>query len=237
MAKVNAKQVSGLASKAGAPKMPKAPKAPKAPKVKSPEELKKQAQAKAKARAKKLLKVVILLAVVALVAFIVYMVKFYGRQPHDALKPCIDYAYKNNVTKFRACFTHDSIMRVDGGDENNDDAWAGLIDSITPVGARTEIGKETIKTENNRSTAEVEVTVDGKKRTIFMRQDDGQWLINLNVAINPNHVELPPDIPESYRDSFTINQENDAWWDEEAEEEEAKKDKGFFSKFKFFKLK
>ena len=95
MAKVNAKQVSGLASKAGAPKIPKAPKMPKAPKVKSPEELKKQAQAKAKARAKKLLKVVILLAVVALVAFIVYMVKFYGRQPHDALKPCIEYAYKN----------------------------------------------------------------------------------------------------------------------------------------------
>ena len=211
MAKVNAKQVSGLASKAGAPKIPKAPKMPKAPKVKSPEELKKQAQAKAKARAKKLLKVVILLAVVALVAFIVYMVKFYGRQPHDALKPCIEYAYKNNVTKFRS--------------------------SITPVGARTEIGKETIKTENNRSTAEVEVTVDGIKRTIFMRQDDGQWLINLNVAINPNHVELPPDIPESYRDSFTINQENDAWWDEPAEEEEAKKDGGFFSKFKFFKLK
>lgn len=232
MAKVNAKQVSGLASKAGAPKMPKVPKAPK---IKSPEELKKQAQAKAKARAKKLLKIVILLAVVALVGLIVYLVKFYGRQPHDALQPCIEYAYKNKVSKFRSCFTYDSIMRVDGGDEDNTEAWQGLIDSITPVGARTTIGSEKVTTENNRTTAEVEVTVDGIKRTIFMRQDDGRWLINLNVAINPNHVELPPDIPESIRDSFTINKENDAWWDEAVEEEAAAKDSGFLSKFKFFK--
>ena len=232
MAKVNAKQVSGIASKAGAPKKPKAPHAPK---IKSPEELKKQAQAKAKARAKRLLKIFIMLAVVALIALIVYLVKYYGRQPHDALKPCIEYAYKNKVSKFRDCFTHDSIMRVDGGQEDNEEAWQALIDSITPVGAKTKIGKETIKTENNRSTAEVEVTVGGIKRTIFMRRDDGRWLINLNVAINPNHVELPPDIPESYRDSFTINKENDAWWDEAEPEEEAQKNNGFLSKFKFFK--
>ncbi len=233
MAKLNPSQLKGATSKAGI-KMPPAAAGVKAPagiKVKSPDQMKKMAQEKAKARLKVLLKIVILLVVVAIVAGIVYMVKYYGRQPKDALENAIQYAYKDNVVRFRQSFTEDTIRHVENGDEYKEEAWEPLINAITPIEGHPKILDETIEEVNQKKLAKVTILLDGEKRTVNMRQDDGKWLIDLNVAIDPMHVTLPEEIPAAYMKNFKLKDTHEPWWEDPPEASEGTA-QGFLSKFK-----
>lgn len=222
-AKINANQVKSVAGRAGAP-------VPPAPRIQSPDQLKKQAQQRAKARVKSMIRIAMFALTIAIIGLIVYFVKFYGRMPKDALKTAINYAYENNEIKFRQSFTTDSIKMVDNGNENNSEPWRNLMESISPAGDRPKILSEKIEEKNNKKLAEVKIKLDGDERTVYMRQEDGKWRINLNVAIDPRHLTLPSDIPADYKDNFDLNDEPEAWWEEPPEEEGKKK--GFLSKFK-----
>jgi len=232
MAKLNPSQLKGATAKAGI-KMPPAAaggvKAPAGVKVKSPDQMKKMAQEKAKARLKRLMKVVIVLVVVALVAGIVYMVKFFGRQPKDALENAINFAYKDNVVRFRQYFTEDTIRHVENGGEYREEAWESLINAITPMD-RPKILDQTIEDVNQKKLAKVTILLEGEKRTVNMRQDDGKWLIDLNVAIDPMHVTLPEEIPAAYMKNFKLRDTHEAWWEDPPEASDSKA-QGFLAKF------
>lgn len=235
MAKMKMNANVKRAAQMGGGRVPPTPKVP----VKTPEQLKKQAEARAKARMKRLVRVLIVGACLGVVALVVYFVKFYGRMPKDALKTCIEYAYKDNGVKFRECFTADSIEMVESMGENSEAQWAHLMDGITPI-ERPKIEKEKIVENKGFKTADLVVRIDGESRPITMRQEDGAWKINLNVAINPRKIELPADVPPDYIDNFEVSDEMEAWWEEDGETGEQKKDAGFFSRLmsgKLFKRK
>ncbi len=219
-AKVNVNQVKGVASKAGAPIPPK-------PRIQSPDQLKKQAEQRAKARVKTLIRGAIMVLGLVIIAGAVYLFKFYGRMPKDALKNAIEYAYEDNTIKFKQYFTTDSIKIVENGNDTNTAPWEHLMDVITPTGEKPKILKENIEEKNNQKIAQVTIRLEGDERTIHMRQEDGKWRINLNVAIDPRHLTLPEDIPADYIDNFTLNDELEAWWETPPETEE---NSSFFSK-------
>lgn len=222
MAKVDAKKLKSVASKGGV-KVPQAPKAPKVPAMK-PDQLKKQAQAKAKARLKMLVKVLVVAAVLAVIGVIVYFVKFYGRQPKDAFKNTVEYAYADKIEQFRSTFTQDSIELVESGVENTDAAWEHLMDGVTPAAVRPEVIMEKIEDEKGIRSAELTVNIDGERRIVNMREEDGRWKVNLNVALNPKRIVLPDDIPPDYIENFAVTDEHEAWWEEA--EEKSDDDKG-----------
>ncbi|MBR4984828.1 MAG: hypothetical protein IKY83_03680 [Proteobacteria bacterium] len=237
MAKLDAKKLKSAASKGGV-KVPAAPKAPKVPAVK-PDQLKKQAQAKAKARMKMLIRVLVVAAVVAVIGVIVYFVKFHGRQPKDAFNNTVEYAYGDKIEKFRNTFTQDSIELVESGQDNPDAAWEHLIDGITPAEHPTVI-RQTIEDEKGIRTAVLTVKVDGEQRTVNMREEDGRWKVNLNVALNPKQIVLPDDIPPDYIENFAVADEHEPWWEnsEEGGDESGKKgeSKGLLGRLKIGKL-
>jgi hypothetical protein len=233
MAKIDPKKMKSAA--AGAKKAAsmggiKAPMVPK-PRVQTPEQLKKQAQAKAKARAKAMMRILIVTAVLAVVGLVVYFVKFHGRMPKDAFQNALEYAYKNDVDKFRTTFTTDSVELVENDPDKANDIWLHLIDGITPT-QKPEVLRQDIEANKGIKTAELSVKIDGHQRTVHMRQEDGTWKINLNVAINPRKVTLPDDIPPEYIENFETSDEPEAWWEEGEEKKDDKKKKGFFAKFK-----
>lgn len=232
MAKLNASQLKSAASKGGV----KVPPVPKVPAVK-PEQLKKQAQAKAKARMKKLVRVLVAAAVVAVIGVIVYFVKFYGRQPKDAFKNTVEYAYQDNVDKFRNTFTQDSIELVESGADNTNDAWEHLMDGITPS-IRPHVIRENIEDEKGIRSAELVVNIDGEQRIVNMREEDGRWKVNLNVALNPRKIVLPDDIPADYIENFSVSDEHEPWWESSDGKKEDGDDgkKGFLDRLKIGKL-
>ena len=233
-----AKQVNANLKKAAAMGGVRKPPAPAgAAQLKNPGQLKKMAEARAKQRMKMLIKVLIFVAVVAVIGGIVYFVKFYGRQPKDAFKNAVEYAYKDNVQKFRNSFTSDSIAMVENTDEDPTDLWMHLIDGITPS-VHPKVLSEKITGSKDNPTAELKVNVDGAERMIYMRKEDGNWKINLNVAINPKKITLPDNIPVEYLENFEVSDEPEAWWEEGTEEakEEAEKDEGFFKRLTSGKL-
>lgn len=221
MAKVDAKKLKSAASKGGV----KVPQTPKVPAVK-PDQLKKQAQAKAKARLKMLIKVLIVAAVLAVVGVIVYFVKFYDRQPKDAFKHTVEYAYADKIEKFRNSFTQDSIELVESGAENTDAAWEHLMDGVTPAAVRPEVVMEKIEDEKGIRTAELTVNIDGERRIVNMREEDGRWKVNLNVALNPKRLVLPEGIPPDYIENFAVTDEHEAWWEESEEKSDDGSGKG-----------
>ncbi|MCL2326590.1 MAG: hypothetical protein FWC40_08880, partial [Proteobacteria bacterium] len=232
MAKLNPNLTKAAKMAGTAAKVPKAPPMPKAPKAPTPDQLKKQAKAKAMARLKNLIKLGIFLLTIAIVALVVYLVKFHGKQPKDALKQAIEFAYKDNVLKFRDAFTTDSIEMVENGRPYSEEPWKRLMDGITPA-ARPAITKEKVETRNDIRTAEVTLLIDAEQRTIYMRQEEGQWKINLNVAINPRRLTLPDNIPPEYIENFQISDDQEAWWEDPPEEKEKKaKGGGWLSKLK-----
>ena len=207
-------------------------------KVKDPNQLKKMAQAKAKQRLKMLIRVLVVMLTVAIIAGAVYFFKFYGRQPKDAFKAAVEYAYKDNIGKFRNSFTSDSIAMVENSDEQSTDVWSHLIDGITPPVHPKVVSEKVTGTKDN-PTAELTVNIDGENRMIYMRKEDGRWKINLNVAINPRKITLPDNVPVEYLENFEVSDEPDAWWEEGVAEKKDEKDSkdGFFGglKKKLFK--
>ena len=238
--KIDAKKLTSAASKTGLKKPPK-PAAPKEAqmikKAKDPQQLKKMAEAKAKQRMKMLIRVLVVALTVAIIAGVVYFVKFYGRQPKDAFKAAVEYAYKDNIAKFRNSFTSDSIAMVENSDDKSTDVWSHLIDGITPP-VRPKIVSEKITGSKDNPTAELTVNIDGENRMVYMRKEDGNWKINLNVAINPRKITLPDNVPVEYLENFEVSDEPDAWWEEGAnakDEDDGKKD-GFFARLTSGKL-
>ncbi len=215
------------------------PPKPRVPGVKTPDQIKKQAQARAKSRLKRLVRVLIVAACLLVVGLVVYFVKFHGRMPKDAWNKCVEYAYKDDVMKFRDCFTVDSIEMVESSDGATDRKWEHLIEGITPVAGRPKFIRSDIADEKGIKNAELAVNIDGNERTVYMRQEDGAWKINLNVAINPRKLTLPDDIPPEYLDNFDVSDEPEAWWEnEDADADGGKKKKsgGFFKNFSFRKF-
>lgn len=226
-----AAKAAGQASKAAG----KAAKAVKKPPLKDVGKLKKQAKAEAKKRAKALAKVLMAAALVVALGFIVYLVKIHGRQPKDALENAIDYAYHDNVLKFRDSFTADSIAMVETSGENPDKVWKHLMDGVTPT-PPPEIVRQDIEENKGVRTAEVTVVLESTERTIYMREEDGGWKINLNVAINPRRVTLPEGIPPEYIDNFAVSDEPQAWWEEDtAAAQEGGKENDLMAKIQFLK--
>lgn len=227
-AKVDVKQVKSVAQKGGV-KVPPAPV-----RVQKPEQLKKQAEARAKARMKMLIRVAIFAGVALIIGLIVYFVKFHGRMPKDAFNTAVEYAYKSKTEKFRGMFSSDSIALVESGDGNAEESWQHLMDGISPED-KPKV-KET-KTENKKGieTARMTVLIDGEDRNIHMIKEDGAWKINLNVAINPQKLTLPDNIPPEYLQNFEFD-EDEAWWENPSEEEDEEGSgksggkKGFLSK-------
>ncbi len=238
--KIDPKKLSQAASKTGIKKPPK-PAAPKEAqmikKAKDPQQLKKMAEAKAKQRMKMLIRVLVMTLAVAIIAGVVYFVKFYGRQPKDAFKSAVEYAYKDNLAKFRNSFTSDSIAMVENNDDTANDIWMHLIDGITPPIHPKVISEKITGTKDN-PTAELTVNVDGENRMIYMRKEDGNWKINLNVAINPKKITLPDDIPVEYLENFEVSDEPDAWWEEgvSKKDKDGGENEGFFARLKSGKL-
>lgn len=220
MAKLNP-NIKKVASTGGI-KVPPTPRAPKA------DQLKKQAKERAKARMKSFIRIGIFIAVALIVALVVYMVKFHGRQPKDAFKKAVSYAYQDETLKFRDMFTSDSIGMVENGRESNE-PWEHLMDGITPA-QKPKIISESKSEQNSIENAELVVKIGDEDRVIHMRREDGAWKINLNVAIDPRRIALPSDIPPEYVENFQVTDENEAWW-EDAPEEKAEKEKGAISKF------
>lgn len=235
MAKIDPKKMksaAGSAQKAAAMGGVRAPMMPPKPRIQTPEQLKKQAEAKAKARAKAMMRILIVAAVLAVVGLVVYLVKFHGRMPKDAFQNAVEYAYKNDVDRFRTVFTTDSVELVENEPEKATEVWLHLIDGITPT-PKPEVLKQEIEDNKGIKTAELTVKMDGEQRTVHMRQEDGAWKINLNVAINPRKVTLPDDIPPEYIENFETSDEPEAWWEEGEEKKDSKKKKkGFFAKLK-----
>lgn len=212
--------------------MPMKPKVPVG-KVKTPDQIKAEAQRRAKARMKRMIRVLVIAGIFLVVGLVVYFVKFYGRMPKDAFNTCVKYAYQDNMLSFRDCFTSDSIAMIESSDGSHERDWEHLIDEITPS-KKPEVKQEEIATQNNLRTAELSVMIDGVERSIFMREEEGRWKINLNVAINPRKITLPDDIPAEYIDGFETSDEPEAWWEEGEQEAEEKKKGGggFFAKMK-----
>ena len=214
-AKVDVKQVKSVAQKGGV-KIPPAPQAPV--KVQKPEQLKKQAQERAKKRMKMLIRVAIFAAVALVIGLVVYLVKFHGRMPKDAFNTAVEYAYKSKTEKFRGMFSSDSIALVEAGDGNADESWAHLMNGISPT-KKPEV--KSAKTENKKGieTAHLTVLIDGEDRNVYMVKEDGAWKINLNVAINPQKLTLPDNIPPEYLQNFEYD-EDEAWWENPGEDED-----------------
>ena len=238
MAKINASKLKSAATMAGVRK-PVAP-APAGVRIQKPSQMKQAAKARAKARMKMLIRVLIFAAIAAIIALVIYFVKFYGRQPKDAFKTAIEYAYKDNTVKFSSMFTEDSILLVEDSDGDPDKVWEHLMDQVTPP-EKPKVVKEVVEEENGIKSATLTVKIDNVDRTIHMMQEDGSWKINLNVAINPSKVDLPDDIPPQYIENFKSSEKPEPWWDHiDDEEGGSSKDKskkssgGFFSKFRFF---
>lgn len=233
MAKIDAKKMKSAAAgakKAAAMGGVRAPMVPK-PRVQTPEQLKKQAEARAKARVKAMMRILVVAAVLAVVGLVVYFVKFHGRMPKDAFENTLEYAYKNDVDKFRTTFTSDSIERIENDPGMANDTWLHLMDGITPT-ERPKVTKQEIEDNKGIRTAELSINMEGEQRTIYMREEDGAWRINLNVAINPRKVTLPDDIPPEYIENFETSDEPEAWWEEAEEKKDEKKKKGFLGLFK-----
>lgn len=232
MAKVNASKVKAVASKGGV-RVPPSPV-----KVQKPDQLKKQAQARAKARMKSLMKILIFIAIAAIIGLVVYLVKFHGRMPKDAFNNAVEYAYKSKTVQFRDMFTSDSIALVESGEGNAEDSWNHLMSGITPQ-TPPKVTREKQEDKKGIKTATLDVMIDGEMRTVHMLQEDGSWKINLNVALNPQKLTLPDDIPPEYIQNFEISDEDEAWWEDSDEDEEnsktSKKSGGFLSKLNPFK--
>lgn len=233
MAKLNP-NIKQVAQKGGV-RIPPKPRPPAG--IKTPDQLKKQAEARAKSRLKRLIRILVVAGVLLVIGLVVYFVKFYGRMPKDAWKQCVEYAYKDNIIKFQECFTVDSIEMVESSDGASDEKWEHLMDGITPPSKDLKVVKEDVKDEKGVKTAEMAVNIDGDERTVYMRQEDGKWRINLNVAINPHKITLPNDIPPEYIDNFDVSDEPEAWWEDDDENGKKKqKNGGFFSNFSFRKF-
>lgn len=223
-------QAKNVARMAGAPIAPK------------PKQVGAMAKGRAKSTLKRFITIGILLLTIAIVAGIVYFVKFYGRQPKDALKKTIAYAYENKYEAFRDSFTSDSITLLEGTWQRAGDPWEHMMDGITPT-ERPKILGETVKDVKGVKTAEVELLLDGKDRSIHMRQEDGVWKVNINVAIDPRKVSLPPGLEPEILELFATQDDNSAWWEEEEDQEgdastaDSKTKKGFLSKFRCSKFK
>ena len=230
MAKVNAAKVKSVASKGGVT-VPPSPV-----RVQKPDQLKKQAQARAKARVKALIRIGIFIAIAAIIALVVYLVKFHGRMPKDAFNNAVEYAYKNKAVQFRDMFTSDSIALVESGEGSVEDNWEHLMAGVTPS-ETPKVKSEKQENKKGIKTATLEVMIDGEMRTVHMLQEDGSWKINLNVALNPQKLTLPDNIPPEYIQNFEVADEDEAWWEDPADDKENGKDAskkgGFLSKFKF----
>ena len=224
----NVQQVAGMAGV-------KAPPIPKSPKKKA-DQLKKEAATRAKNRAKAMLRIAIMAGVAAAIGLVIYFVKFYGRQPKDAFEVAVEAAYRNDTLQFRDVFTEDSIAFVENGEGDSSKNWEHLMEGISPVSEHPKVKKTEIKEEKDIKSAELTVNIDGDERKIYMRQEDGAWKINLNVALNPRKITLPPNIPPEYIDNFNVSDESEAWWEtSDKKKNEEENSGGFLSKLKFWK--
>ena len=79
-------------------------------------------------------------------------------------------------------------------------------------------------TTDGEPFATLTVNIDGERRIVNMREEDGRWKVNLNVALNPKRIVLPDDIPPDYIENFAVTDEHEAWWEEA--EEKSDDDKG-----------
>ena len=227
---INVQRVAGMAG-VKAPNVPKVPKAPK----KKADQLKKEASARAKNRAKAMLRIAIMAGVAAAIGFVVYFVKFHGRQPKDAFEVAVEAAYRNDTLQFRDVFTEDSIAFVENAEGDSTKNWEHLMEGISPVSEHPKVKKTDITENKDIKSAELTVDIEGEEKKIYMRQEDGAWKINLNVALNPKKVTLPDNIPAKYIDNFNVSDEPEAWWettDKKKNEEEGSK--SFLSKLKFW---
>ncbi|MFA5625214.1 MAG: hypothetical protein WC966_09205 [Bradymonadales bacterium] len=204
-AKVN---VKSAARKAGAPVPPMAPK---------PKQIGAQAKGRAKGAMKRFVVLGIILLSAAIIAGIVYLVKYHGKQPKDALKKAFTYAYENKYEAFRESFTADSISLLETTWDRAGDPWEHMMDGVTPP-TKPKILGESVKEVKGFKTAQVEVLLEDNERTVHMREEDGKWKININVAINPRKISLPEGLDPAILEMFSTDDEYAAWWEEEEEE-------------------
>jgi len=206
----------------------------KAPKLKTADQLKKEAAAEGKKRAKRLVKVLIVAAVAAAIALVIYFVKFYGKQPKDMLAVAAEAASHGDLLAFRNTFTEDSIAFVENAEGDSKKNWEHLMDGLCPTSELPSVKKQEITEVNDIKNAELTVLIEGKERKIFMRQEEGTWRINLNVALNPNpkNLPLPDDIPPEYVNNFNVSGKTEAWWEDSDKKEDEEKSSGVGSYLK-----
>ena len=224
----NIQKVAGMAGV----KTPKIPT--KAPKLKNADQLKKEAAAEGKKRAKRLIKVLIVAAIAATIALVIYFVKFYGKQPKDVLAVAVEAAHQSDMMAFRNTFTEDSIEFVENSEGDSNKNWEHLMDGLCPTSEYPSVKSQEITEVNDIKNAELTVIIEGEERKIFMRQEEGVWKINLNVALNPNpqKLPLPEDIPPEYMDNFNVSGKPEAWWEESSKKEDEEKSGGIGSYLK-----
>lgn len=108
---------------------------------------------------------------------------FIRETPEDVLQDTVNYARQRNTDAFKTRFSSASVRALEGswtGENSGAGGWASMMEGILE---RNGGPPEVLETEIVGERAKIEIKLEGRRRSVFLIQDDGDWRIDVLSGI------------------------------------------------------